>query len=74
MQRLIDGLGFEIVTVMPASAQRIAAAHAAWGKGVYPAGLDPGDCFAYALARERGCALLFVGDDFADTDIRAVFG
>ena len=74
MQRLIDGLGFEIVTVTPASARRIAAAYAAWGKGVHPAGLNLGDCFAYALARERGCALLFVGDDFARTGIQAVLG
>ena len=74
MHRLIDGLGFEIVTVTPASARRIAAASAAWGKGVHPAGLNLGDCFAYALARERGCALLFVGDDFARTDIQAVLG
>jgi ribonuclease VapC len=31
--------------------------------------LNFGDCFAYALARERSCPLLFKGQDFAHTDI-----
>jgi ribonuclease VapC len=33
--------------------------------------LNFGDCFAYELTRERGCPLLFVGDDFAATDVRS---
>lgn len=70
--RLIDGLGFEIVTITLTSAQRIAEAYARWGKGLHPAGLNFGDCFAYALAKERGCGLLFVGDDFAKTDLERV--
>jgi ribonuclease VapC len=40
-----------------------------WGKGVHPAGLNFGDCFSYALAKELGCPLLFVGNDFSRTDI-----
>lgn len=41
-----------------------------FGKGSgHKAGLNFGDCFAYAVARERGAALLFKGDDFAHTDI-----
>ena len=67
--RLIDGLGFEIVSVTPASARRIAEAYEEWGRGVHPAALNFGDCFAYAVAKERGCPLLFVGKDFARTDI-----
>jgi ribonuclease VapC len=31
--------------------------------------LNFGDCFAYALAAERRCPLLYVGNDFAQTDI-----
>ncbi|MFZ0600631.1 MAG: type II toxin-antitoxin system VapC family toxin [Roseiarcus sp.] len=42
-----------------------------FGKGRHKAGLTFGDCFAYALARATGEALLFKGDDFALTDIRA---
>ena len=41
-----------------------------FGKGRHKAGLNFGDCFAYALARATGEALLFKGDDFALTDIR----
>jgi ribonuclease VapC len=66
---LIDGLGFEIVTVTPASARRIARAYEQWGKGVNPAALNFGDCFAYEVAKEQGCRLLYVGDDFSKTDI-----
>jgi ribonuclease VapC len=69
--RLIDGLGFDVVTVTPASARRIARAHLRWGKGLNPAGLNFGDCFAYEVAKEHECPLLFVGDDFAKTDIRS---
>jgi|SRR5665213_1460827 len=72
MERLIDELGFEIVTVTPASARRIAQAYDRWGKGIHPAGLNFGDCFAYALAKEHSCPLLFVGDDFSKTDIGSV--
>src|SRR6266852_9853537 len=49
MAKLIDGLGLDIVTVTAASARRIAAAYENW-KGVHPAGLNFGDCFAYEVA------------------------
>ena len=71
MERLIDELGFEVVTVTLVSARRVAQAYDRWGKGIHPAGLNFGDCFAYALAQEHSCPLLFVGDDFAKTDIKS---
>jgi ribonuclease VapC len=71
MASLIDGLGFEIVTVTRASARRIADAYERWGKGVHPAGLNFGDCFAYEIAKEHSCRLLFVGDDFSRTDVES---
>jgi ribonuclease VapC len=40
-----------------------------FGRGRHPAALNFGDCFSYALSVERGEALLFVGDDFARTDV-----
>ena len=40
-----------------------------FGKGRHPAALNMGDCFAYACARAHDRALLFVGNDFARTDI-----
>jgi len=66
---LVEALSFEIVPLTGLSARRTADAYENWGKGVHPAGLNFGDCFAYALASEMGCRLLFVGDDFAQTDL-----
>lgn len=40
-----------------------------YGKGRHPAGLNFGDCFAYALAKSTGEPLLFKGDDFRQTDV-----
>jgi ribonuclease VapC len=72
LARLIDGLGFEIVTVTAASARRIAQAYARWGKGANSAALNFGDCFAYEVAKEHGCRLLYIGDDFSRTDVEGV--
>jgi ribonuclease VapC len=69
--RIIDGLGFEILPVTPASARRIAVAYARWGRGAHPAALNFGDCFSYEVAKENSCPLLFVGDDFAKTDLES---
>jgi uncharacterized protein with PIN domain len=44
-----------------------------YGRGTgHPARLNFGDCFAYALAKERNEPLLFKGDDFSQTDIPLV--
>ena len=69
---LIDRLGIEVVTVTPSAARRIARAYQQWGKGMHPAGLNFGDCFAYEVAKEHACRLLYVGDDFSKTDIEGV--
>jgi ribonuclease VapC len=69
---LIDGLGFEIVAITPASARRIAQAYHRWGIGMHSAALNFGDCFAYDVAKEHACRLLYVGDDFAKTDVESV--
>ncbi len=68
-EQLISDIGFEVVPVTAASARRVARAHARWGKGVHAAALNFGDCFAYELARANACPLLYVGDDFARTDV-----
>jgi ribonuclease VapC len=44
-------------------------AFAHFGKGLHPAKLNMGDCFAYACARTNDAPLLYKGDDFALTDI-----
>ena len=74
MAALIGRLNFSVAPLFEADARRAAEAHAQWGKGVHPAALNFGDCFAYALAKERGCPLLYVGGDFARTDIAAAVG
>ena len=70
MDEMISGLPLEIVAVSAASARRVAEAYGRWGKGVHPASLNYGDCFAYDIAADHG-PLLYVGDDFAQTDIKA---
>jgi len=70
MASLIDGLALNIVTVTAASARRIAQAYQRWGKGMNAAGLNFGDCFAYEIAKEHSCSLLFVGEDFSKTDVQ----
>ena len=72
MAALIDGLALDVETVTLAVARRVSDVYARWGKGVDPAGLNFGDCFAYDVAKTRGCSLLYVGKDFARTDIAGV--
>jgi len=43
-----------------------------YGEGRHPAALNFGDCFSYALSKATGEPLLFVGDDFSQTDVAAV--
>jgi ribonuclease VapC len=68
---LLNQLALTIVVVDEHEARRVAAAHAKWGRGVHPAELNFGDCFAYAVAKRYDCPLLFVGNDFSRTDITA---
>jgi ribonuclease VapC len=52
--------------------EHVAAARSAWrrfGRGRHRAGLNFGDCFAYALAASTGEPLLFKGEDFRHTDV-----
>jgi ribonuclease VapC len=72
MTCVIDALGFEIVSVSSAAARRVAEAYAKWGKGVSPTALNFGDCFAYEVAKENACRLLYVGDAFSRTDVVSV--
>lgn len=61
----------EVAAFTAAQANIATAAYGIYGRGQeHPARLTFGDCFAYALARERNEPLLFVGDDFTHTDIR----
>ena len=57
----------EPVTLRQAEIAR--AAYRDFGKGRHKAGLNFGDCFAYALAKEMDETLLFKGNDFRQTDV-----
>lgn len=61
------GIVIEPVTEEQAHAAR--QAYSDFGRGRHRAGLNFGDCFAYALAKTRGEALLFKGEDFSRTDV-----
>lgn len=65
----IHQTGIEIAEVTLAQAQIARQTYQDFGKGRHKAGLNFGDCFAYALARDTGEPLLFKGDDFIYTDI-----
>jgi ribonuclease VapC len=69
---LILRLGIEIVPFTESQARLARAAFERYGKGHHPAGLNFGDCMAYALARETGEELLFKGTDFGQTDVATV--
>ena len=58
-----------VVTLDAEDADLALDAHARFGKGVHPAALNFGDCFAYASTRRHGAELMFKGNDFAQTDI-----
>ena len=51
--------------------QVAAEAFTRFGKGRHAAALNYGDCMAYATAQIAGAPLLFVGEDFARTDVAA---
>jgi ribonuclease VapC len=65
--------GIEIEPVTGEHARIARAAYRLYGKGNHPARLNFGDCFAYALAKSTGEALLFKGGDFAQTDVARAF-
>lgn len=69
LDRFIERSNMEIVPVDVAQARIAREAFSRFGKGRHPAGLNFGDCFVYALARQRRDVLLFKGNDFSRTDI-----
>jgi ribonuclease VapC len=71
-RRLDDFIREAELRLEPVSVQQAKLAREAYrdyGKGRHRAGLNFGDCFAYALAKEKGEPLLFKGDDFRKTDV-----
>jgi ribonuclease VapC len=68
----LDRAGLEVAAVDEEQAREARRGFSRFGKGRHEAGLNFGDCFAYALAATSGEPLLFKGDDFAKTDVPRV--
>ncbi len=66
---LLAKLKVEIVDVTAGQAEIARKAFRRYGRGRHAANLNFGDCFAYALAKDKSAPLLFKGDDFERTDI-----
>jgi ribonuclease VapC len=71
LDRFLRGIGAEVVPVGDEQVTLARDAALRFGRGRHPAALNFGDCFSYALATALGEPLLFVGDDFARTDVEA---
>jgi ribonuclease VapC len=69
LDNFIRKASIEIAAITSEQAQIARQAYQDFGKGRHKAGLNFGDCFAYALARATGEPLLFKGNDFVDTDL-----
>jgi ribonuclease VapC len=65
----VDRTNTRVHAVTHAQADLAREAFRRFGKGRHPAALNFGDCFSYALAADLAEPLLFVGQDFAQTDI-----
>lgn len=70
-EELVDRSRINIEPVTEEQGRTARRAYASFGKGRHRAGLNLGDCFAYALAKATGEPLLYKGDDFGHTDVPA---
>ena len=72
LEEILENPGLQIEPVTAAQAKIAWEAYRDFGKGSgSPANLNFGDCFTYALARDKREPLLYKGDDFGHTDLRA---
>lgn len=70
--RFLEENRLSVEPVTPAQARIAREAYRDFGRGsAHPAQLNFGDCFSYALARDKNMPLLFKGDDFLRTDVDA---
>lgn len=69
LDRFLDRAGVDLIGVDVEQGTVARDAFSRFGKGRHPAGLNFGDCFAYALARILAQPLLQKGDDFSKTDL-----
>lgn len=71
LERLLDELDIQEIPFGDIHWREAVDAYRRFGKGRHPARLNFGDCMTYAVAALSGEALLYVGEDFAQTDIES---
>jgi ribonuclease VapC len=71
LDHYLERATIEIVPVDVEQGKVARRAFSRYGKGRHAAGLNFGDCFAYALAMAVGEPLLYKGSDFSQTDVAA---
>jgi ribonuclease VapC len=69
IDRLLAELRLPLISLSEEHARTAVQAFLRYGKGRHPAGLNFGDCMAYAVAKAEGRALMFTGGDFSKTDV-----
>lgn len=74
LDALVSRAGIRVEAVTREQADMARQAYLDFGRGNHPAGLNFGDCFAYALSKATGLPLLFKGDDFGRTDVAIARG
>lgn len=74
VEELLATLCLRVAPFSPEHARAAVDAFLRYGKGRHPAGLNFGDCMAYAVAQAQGAPLLYVGEDFRRTDVARVAG
>jgi len=68
VEQFLGEVNATIIAIDAALGREAIAASGRFGRGRHPAGLNMGDCFAYACARQLDVSLLCKGDDFPQTD------
>jgi len=72
LQEFLEQGGLQVEPMTAEQADLALEAYQQFGKGRHQAGLNFGDCFAYALCKATGQPLLFKGQDFSQTNIATV--
>ena len=70
LSRLVEWLDLRVLPFESAHAREAREAFERYGRGRHHAALHFGDCLTYATAKVAGEPLLFVGDDFSQTDVQ----
>jgi ribonuclease VapC len=71
LERILDEFAVQEIPFGEVHWREAVDAYRRFGRGHHPASLNFGDCLTYAAARLTGEPLLFVGDDFSQTDLDA---